>query len=136
MSNILTLDLAKMLISEAETTATEKGLKMTFAVVDEGGHLVALHRMDNVEWISVDVAIGKAYTAAAFKTTSEDVAKRGEKLPMFVNAITTVTQGKYIPQKGGLPIMINEEVVGAVGASGASGEEDVAVLETALDKVF
>ncbi|WP_153727926.1 heme-degrading domain-containing protein [Salinibacillus xinjiangensis] len=47
----------------------------------------------------VDVAIGKAYTSVAFKASSDDVAKRVENLPMFVNAITTVTQGKFTPQK-------------------------------------
>ncbi|SFB08811.1 Uncharacterized conserved protein GlcG, DUF336 family [Lentibacillus halodurans] len=101
---VLNLELAKKLIESAEIMTNGRQLKMTFAVVDLGGHLIALHRMDNVEFISVDIAIGKAYTSAAFKTTSDEVAKRGEKLPFFVNAITTFTQGRYIPQKGGLPI--------------------------------
>lgn len=135
MKKELNLFFARRLIEEAESIADERNLKMTFAVVDSGGHLIALHRMDNVEWISVDVAIGKAYTAAAFKTTSDEVARRGEGLPLFVNAITTITQGKFVPQKGGIPISINGEFRGAIGASGASGAEDVDVLEAALKRL-
>ncbi|SET75091.1 Uncharacterized conserved protein GlcG, DUF336 family [Salinibacillus kushneri] len=112
---VLNLEIAKRIIETAEIIANESQLNMTFAIVDLGGHLIALHRMDDVEFISIDVAIGKAYTSAAFRTTSAEVAKRGEKLPLFVNAITTVTQGRYIPQKGGLPIKINGKVVGAIG---------------------
>ena len=105
---------------------------MSFAVVDDGGHLIALHRMDGADWISVEVAFGKAYTAAAFRTSSEAVAERGNHLPMFVNAITVMTHGRFTPQKGGLPIRLQTVVVGAIGASGGSGEQDVEVLTQAL----
>ena len=88
--------------------------------------------MDRVEWIAVDVALGKAYTAAAFQTASEDLAERSAAVPLLAQSMTTITGGRFVPQKGGLPIVVGGVCVGGVGASGASGD-DVAVLEVALE---
>lgn len=94
--------------------------------------MVALERMDGVEWVAVDIAVGKAYTAAAFREASSVLAERSEALPLFASSIIATTGGRFVPQKGGLPVMVNGECDGAVGASGPSGDDDVAILEAAL----
>ena len=128
----MNLLLARSLITVACAEAEHRGLRLAIAVVDAGGHLVAFERMDGVEWVAVDVAFGKAYTAAAFQTASEDLAGRSEAVPLLAQSMITMTAGRFVPQKGGLPVVVGGVCVGAVGASGASGDEDVAVLEVAL----
>lgn len=66
MSSKLTLAIALEYLGKAEREVEKLGVPMSFAVVDAGGHLVALHRMDGADWITADIAYGKAYTAAAF----------------------------------------------------------------------
>jgi glc operon protein GlcG len=88
--------------------------------------------MDGVEWIAADVAVGKAYTAAAFQLPSAELAERSAEVPLLAQAMTAMTGGRFVPQKGGLPVFVGGVCVGAVGASGASGKDDVAILEAAL----
>ena len=134
MTEYISLQTAILLLEKAQTEAKRLGLTMSFAVVDAAGHLLALHRMDGDRWISADIAHSKAYTAAAFRAPTERIADRGQNVPMFFNAISAMTHGRFTPQKGGIPIK-NEQgkIIGAIGASGASGEEDVQVLERALE---
>jgi uncharacterized protein GlcG (DUF336 family) len=121
-----------MLIDTARAETERRGMRAAFAVVDAGGHVVALERMDGVEWVAVDVAIGKAYTAAAFGKPSATLADRSAELPLFAHAITTLTGGRFVPQKGGVPVIVDGVCDGAIGASGPSGEDDVAVVNAAL----
>jgi glc operon protein GlcG len=131
----MNLSLARSLIAAASAEAENRGLRLAIAVVDAGGHPVAFERMDGVEWIATDVALGKAYTAAAFQTASEDLAERSEAVPLLAHSMMTMTSGRFVPQKGGLPVVVGGVCVGAVGASGASGDDDVAVLEVALKDI-
>lgn len=105
---------------------------MSFAVVDSGGHLVALARMDGAPFLTTEIATGKAYTAAAFKAPSAEVAKRFEGRVQFTASISVVSHGRFTPGMGGVPIVVDGEVVGAIGASGGTGEQDVAAVEAAL----
>lgn len=131
----MNLGLARSLIAVACEEAERRGLRLAVAVVDVGGHLVALERMDGVEWVAADVAFGKAYTAAAFQTASEDLARRSEAVPLLAQSMISMSGGRFVPQKGGLPVRVERACVGAVGASGASGDDDVAVLEIALSSI-
>lgn len=126
------LDLALKIMRTAETRAREIETPMSTAVVDSGGHLIALHRMDGADWITPEIALGKVYTTAAFKSSSEEVAQRGADLPAFVHAITVMTGGRFTPQRGGLPIAFDGQIVGAIGACGGTGDQDVSVLKAAL----
>jgi uncharacterized protein GlcG (DUF336 family) len=128
----LTLELARRCLDAAEEAARERGLNLTFAVVDAAGHLVALHRMDGTPWITPDVALGKAWTAAAYGAPS---AAQGEKMRELVafSASISVATGRYTPQIGGLPIVVDGEPVGAMGASGASGQEDEDCVRAGLE---
>lgn len=128
----LTLELARRCLDAAEEVARDRGLHLTFAVVDAAGHLVALHRMDGTPWITPDVALGKAWTAAAYGAPS---AAQGDKMRELVafSASISVATGRFTPQIGGLPIVVDGEPVGAMGASGASGQEDEDCVRAGLE---
>jgi uncharacterized protein GlcG (DUF336 family) len=132
----LDLAVARRLIDAAENEAREQGFVLAFAVVDAGGHLVALSRMDGAPWITPEVALGKAWTAAAYGAPSAAQGDKAKDLVAFAGAISTVTHGRYTPQIGGLPIAVDGEVVGGIGASGAAGHEDEAVVRAALERVL
>jgi glc operon protein GlcG len=131
----LTLDLARRLIDTAEAEAREQDLRLSFAVVDAGGHVVAIGRMDDADWITPEVALGKAWTAAAFRAPSDAQGQKAKDLVAFAGSISAATHGRYTPQIGGLPIAIDGEPVGAMGASGATGQEDEAVVRVAIERV-
>ena len=128
----LTLELASDLIDAARAEAETQGLRLSFAVVDVGGHIVVIARMDGADWITPEIALGKAWTAAAFKTPSDAQGQKAKDLTAFAGAISAATHGRYTPQIGGLPFQIAGEPAGAMGASGATGQEDEAVVRTAL----
>ena len=133
---MLTLDLARRLIDAAEAEARERGLALSFAVVDAGGHVVAIARMDEADWITPEVALGKAWTAAAFRAPSAAQGDKAKNLVAFAGAISAATQGRYTPQIGGLPVLVDGAPAGGMGASGASGQEDEAVVRAALERVL
>jgi glc operon protein GlcG len=126
------LERALSLISAGERAAAAEGLALAFAVVDAGGHLVALHRMDGAPWIAPEVAVGKAWTAAAYGLPSAAQGEKMRDLHAFSAAISAATGGRYTPQIGGLPIMDGDEVVGAMGASGGTGQQDEDAVRSAL----
>jgi uncharacterized protein GlcG (DUF336 family) len=128
----LTLELARRCLDAAEDAARERGLALTFAVVDTAGHLVALHRMDGAPWITPDVAIGKAWTAAAYAAPSAAQGEKMRDLVPFSVAMSTATHGRFTPQIGGLPIVVDGTPAGAMGASGASGQEDEDAVRAGL----
>jgi uncharacterized protein GlcG (DUF336 family) len=133
---MLTLETARNLIAAGESEARDRGLKLSFAVVDAGGHVVAVARMDDAEWITPEVALGKAWTAAAYRAPSDEQGKKAKDLVAFAGAISAATGGRYTPQIGGLPIRIDGAAAGGLGASGASGQEDEDVCRAALESVL
>ena len=132
----LTLDLARRLIEAGEEEAGRQELRLSFAVVDAGGHVVAIARMDDADWITPEVALGKAWTAAAFRAPSDAQGQKAKDLVAFAGSISAATHGRYTPQIGGLPITIDGEPAGGIGASGATGQEDEAVVRAALERVL
>jgi uncharacterized protein GlcG (DUF336 family) len=132
----MTLDLARRLIEAAEAEAREQELALAFVVVDAGGHVVAVARMDDADWITPDVALGKAWTAAAYRAPSAAQGDKAKDLIAFAGAISVATQGRYTPQIGGLPVTVDGRPAGGMGASGGTGQEDEAVVRAALDRVL
>jgi glc operon protein GlcG len=132
----LTLDTARRLIDAGIDEAAARGLSLSFAVVDAGGHLVAAARMDDADWITPEVALGKAWTAAAFRAPSDAQGQKAKDLVAFAGSISAATHGRYTPQIGGLPIVLDGEPAGGMGASGATGQEDEAVVRAALEAVL
>jgi uncharacterized protein GlcG (DUF336 family) len=131
----LTLDLARRLIEAAEDEAGRQALRLSFAVVDAGGHVVAVARMDDADWITPEIALGKAWTAAAFRAPSDAQGQKAKDLVAFAGSISAATHGRYTPQIGGLPIVIDGKPAGGMGASGATGQEDEAAVRAALESV-
>jgi glc operon protein GlcG len=131
---MITLEQATTLIAKGEQEARDQSLKLAFAVVDHGGHLVALHRMDGAPWIAPEVAIGKAWTAAAYQAPSAAQGDKMKELHAFSAAISAATHGRFTPQIGGLPITDGDTVIGAMGASGGTGQQDEDVVRTALSE--
>src|SRR3954449_2647617 len=103
----LTLDIARRLIAAAEEEAGRQDLDLSFAVLDAGGHVIAIARMDDADWITPDVALGKAWTAAAYRAPSDAQGKKAKDLVAFAGAISVATHGRYTPQIGGLPIVLD-----------------------------
>ena len=133
---MLTLDQARALIEAGEEEARSRDLKLSFAVVDAAGHIVAIGRMDDADWITPEVALGKAWTAAAFRLPSDAQGQKAKDLVAFAGSISAATRGRYTPQIGGLPIKVDGAAAGAMGASGATGQEDEDVVRAAIERVL
>src|SRR3954453_2051182 len=99
---MITLERALALIAAGEKEARRQGLALAFAVVDDGGHLVAAHRMDGAPWIAPEVALGKAWTAAAYQGPSAAQGEKMRDLHAFSSAISAATHGRFTPQIGGV----------------------------------
>jgi uncharacterized protein GlcG (DUF336 family) len=133
---VVDLDLARRLIDAGEAEARKQGLALSFAVVDAGGHVVAVARMDDADWITPEVALGKAWTAAAYRAPSAAQGDKAKDLVAFAGSISAATHGRDPPQIGGLPVEVDGKAAGGMGASGASGQEDEAVVRAALTAVL
>jgi uncharacterized protein GlcG (DUF336 family) len=119
---------AQKAIAAAEQKADEIKQPMNIAVVDEGGNLMAHVRMDGA-WIgSIDVAMNKAYTSRAFEISTSELAANSQPGNQFFG-IHNSNGGRIMIFAGGLPLTIKGKVVGAIGVSGGSGEQDEAVAE-------
>lgn len=129
---MLTLDEAFALCAAARTAATDLGVPMSIAVMDPSGHLLAFARMDGAPWVSADVAQGKAWTSAAYGVPSAAQKEKMLPMPNFATAITAMTHGRFTPQTGAVPVYRDGTLVGAVGASGGTGEQDEAVCASAV----
>jgi glc operon protein GlcG len=129
----MTLDEALRITARATELAGARGVSVAVAVVDAGGHLVTLHRMDGVPFIAAEVAWGKAWTAAAWGEASREQGAKAARLPQFATAITVASGGRYTSQAGVYPSGETGRVIGAAGASGlASGEVDDEILQQAV----
>ena len=124
----MNLEDARRIIAAAEAKAAEIGQPMNIAVADGGGNLVAHVRMDNA-WIgSIDISIKKAWTSRAFDIATKDLAEHSQSGDQFFG-INASNGGKVMIFAGGIPIKKGKKVVGAIGVSGGSGEQDHAVAE-------
>jgi len=127
----VTLAEAKRMLSAGEAKAESLGIAYNIAVVDVGGHLVAFVRQDGALIGSIDLAIDKAMTARLFdKTTSElaTLAQSGE--PLF--GIQESNSGKVVIFGGGVPIVSGGKIIGAVGTSAGTIEQDIEVAQAAI----
>lgn len=125
---MITLSDARKIITAAEKKAAEIGQPQNVAVVDAGGNLVAHVRMDGA-WIgSIDVSINKAFTSRAFDISTKDLAKHSQPNGQFFG-INASNDGRIMIFAGGIPLKRDGQVVGAIGVSGGSGDQDQAVAE-------
>jgi uncharacterized protein GlcG (DUF336 family) len=127
----LSLADARRLIAAGEQKANELRVPYNIAVVDSGGGLVAHVRMDGAWLGSVDIAIDKAWTARAFDMPTEDLARITQSGQSGFG-LNTTNGSKVVIFGGGIPIKVDGAVIGAVGASGGSVEDDILVARAAV----
>ncbi len=126
--HMVKLEDARRVIAAAEKKAVEIGQPMNIAVADAGGNLVAHVRMDNAWLGSIDISINKAFTARAFDIETKDLAAHSQSGGQFFG-IHASNHGKIMIFAGGIPLKKDGHVVGAIGVSGGSGDQDHAVAQ-------
>ena len=127
----VSLEDAQRVIAAGQAKASEIGSPSNVAVVDAGGNLVSHIRMDHA-WVgSIDISINKAFTARAFDIATKDLAENAQPGEQFYG-IQASNHGRVMVFAGGIPLRRDGLVVGAVGVSGGSGEQDQTVAEAAV----
>jgi len=127
----VTLEEAKRMLSAAEAKAASFGIAYNIAIVDAGGQLVAFVRQDGALMGSIELAIGKAFTARIFDKTTAYLASLAQPgKPLF--GIEASNAGKVVIFGGGVPISFKGNIIGAVGASAGSVEQDIEVAQAAV----
>lgn len=128
---MITLEEARRIIGAAEKKAKEIGQPMNIAIADAGGNLVAHVRMDGA-WIgSIDISIKKAWTSRAFDISTQELSKHSQSGNQFFG-IHASNDGRVMIFAGGIPLKRDGKVVGAIGVSGGSGEQDHTVAEAGV----
>jgi glc operon protein GlcG len=131
----LTLTAANKVIAGAHSKAHELGIKVTVAVVDEGGHLVALSRMDGTMPLSPQLAEAKAVGAAMFLRDGEAMAKLAQDRPGFFSAADRLGRLPLIPGLGSALITEDGKVIGSIGVSGGRPEQDLECAQAGLGEL-
>jgi glc operon protein GlcG len=127
---VITLDQAKRVMAAAELQAAENTWQVAITILDSGGNLVMFHKIDNAQLSAIGVSEGKALTALQFKRPSKDlddaIARGGPGNRLL--ALKAIT-----PIEGGLPILLDGKIVGAIGVSGAISSQDSQVAQAGVD---
>ena len=132
----VTLDLAQAIIATALAKRRELDFKpLTLAVLDAGGHLIALAREDGTSNLRPDIARGKAYGAISMGLGSRALFKRAQQEPYFIQAMNAHANGAVVPVPGGVLIRDDTGIIGAVGITGDTSDNDeicaIAAIEAA-----
>ena len=131
----ITLDDALPMLDAARAKAEELGVKQTICVCDDGGHVIALHRLPGARLTGVEISMAKAFTAAGHERATHKFNEPpdGPALPgNEAFGISHMLPGKFAIFVGGFPIDYRGQIVGAVGVSGGNGAQDKAVGAAAL----
>jgi len=126
----VSLALAKKMATAAEAEATKNNWAMVITILDDGGNIVYIGRMDGAQLGSIDVSQGKAHTALAFRRPSkafQDLVDQNQAHLVTLPHITAV--------QGGLPIMLDGKVVGAIGVSGGSSAQDEQCAQAGINAI-
>ena len=130
MESNLSLEKAKKIIRVGKKKAKEMNIAAVFAVVNPEGNLIIEERMDNAILVSIEVAYKKAYTAAALKLNTEDLTALVQPGAMFYGL---QSDPKYIVFGGGMLLKVDGKIVGAVGVSGGSAQQDIEIAKTCVE---
>ena len=126
-AKFITLEAAKQMAAAGEAEATKNGWNVAIAIVDASGGLILFHKLDETQPGSIAVAQGKARAAALFKRPSkamEEAIAGGKQAFLTIDGI--------VPMQGGLPVIVDGKVIGAVGVSGVTSAQDEQVAQAAL----
>ncbi|MSO96214.1 MAG: heme-binding protein [Thermoleophilia bacterium] len=128
----VSLEAARDLIARGHAKAAGFDKAVTIAIVDEGGYLVAIERMDGARPLAPSIATAKAYTAAIMQRPTTMLKGLSEDEPMFFSQIGRMGQHEIVAVEGGIPIRKDGEILGGIGVSGATAEEDHQICESVL----
>ncbi|PCI05679.1 MAG: GlcG protein [Hyphomicrobiales bacterium] len=130
----LTLEVAQSIITTAIAKGHELGMNpLTVAVLDAGGHVKALAREDNTSTLRPDIATGKAHGAIALGLGSRAIFNRAKEQPYFIQTMNALANGSLVPVPGGVLIRDSGQIIGAVGITGDSSDNDEACAITAIE---
>jgi uncharacterized protein GlcG (DUF336 family) len=129
----ITLEQAKKVMAGAEAEATKNKWPVVIAILDSGGNLVMLQRLDNTQWGSIEVAKDKARSAVAFRRSTKVfqdlIAQGGANLRLLQLTGASVLEG-------GIPIMADGKVIGSIGVSGVTGQQDAQIAQAGVDALM
>ena len=128
-SNALNLEMARKCIAAAEAEAKKNNWTMAISVVDDGGHLMAFARLDNTQIASVRISIAKARAANNFRRPTKVFADRA------ATDVSVLGLPGVITSEGGLPLVLDGKIIGAVGASGGTGQQDGVVSKACVNNL-
>lgn len=126
------LDMAKKMADAAAAKAIEINVPMVIAICDKHGNPVLFNRMEDSLLASMDIATNKAYTAAALKCGSHEIADAAKEAGSLFG-LASCDKGRMVVFGGGMPIKEDDVIIGAIGVSGGSVEEDMIVAQAGLD---
>lgn len=135
---LLTLEGAELALNAAKQKAIEMKLPVNISVVDDGGHLLAFVRMNGARPASAPTSMTKATSAATKRGATGPLPLGGETdthLSLAIENAAGASGGKFTTLKGGIPILIDGQVIGAVGVGGATGEEDAIIATAGVTKI-
>lgn len=132
----LTLAQANTIVEKALERAREQGFApLSVVVLDDSGDLKAMQREDGASMFRFDVALGKAWASVAMGASSRALAQRAQDNPNFFITLAATAEGKFLPQPGGVLIRnAGGDILGAAGASGASGDQDEAAVAYGIEQ--
>jgi glc operon protein GlcG len=126
----ITLEQAQKAMAGAEAEAEKNKWPVVIAIVDTGGHLVALQRLDNTQFGSLEVARQKAWSAAAFRRPTKVFQER-----VAGGAANLLRLEGASPLEGGIPLVVDGQIIGAIGVSGVTGEQDAQIAQAGVDSL-
>ena len=127
----LNLEEAERILAAAKAKVQEMGVKLSVSVVDPRGDLIAMFRTDGASWRTPLISRGKAVAASCFGMSSKDLEERFS-MP-FMQGFMAMQGGHMIPGQGALPVFRNGELIGAVGGSGGSGQQDEDAVRAGIE---
>lgn len=127
---------AETVLAAAKRKAATMRLKSNIAIVDDGGHLLAFARMDGARPASAATALAKAVSAATFRQESGPLPAKGEPNVLLSLSIQNASGGKITTLKGGVPVVVDGQVIGAVGVGGGTGEQDAEVAKAGIQALL
>ncbi len=131
---VLTLALARKMAEAAEKKSQEIGVPIIFSVVDDGGNLLLLNRMEEAILVSIDISINKAYTSVFLKLPTDQLAPLVQP-GASLYGLQNTNNNRMVIFGGGYPLKKGNQIVGGIGVSGGSVEEDMIIASEAL-KIF
>jgi uncharacterized protein GlcG (DUF336 family) len=121
---------ARKIMAAAEAEAVKNNWAVVIAIIDSGGHVVMQHRLDNVQLSSIDISIGKAKTALMFKRPTKVL---DDAISSGGTGLRFLALKDIVPLEGGLPIVVDGKIIGAIGVSGVLSAQDAQIGRAGVD---